>query len=136
MLKHGGRGGRRSARDSANFILQNLDEIWTYEILEDDYDCSGMCKSSLFYFSKELHEGSPKQTCLLEFKEYIAADMHTFGSILILASLVALFTFFAHFGMYCRPLGNIAPTDAIELPRSSNIHDEGNSGNDYYDNIN
>ena len=85
-----------------------------------------MCDSSIFYFSKDLDEGSPQQTCLLEFKKYVSSEVHAFGVVMILTSLVALFVFIVHFGMYCRPLGDLAPNDAIELPRSSTIIEDSN----------
>lgn len=53
----GGRGGRIS--DDTSFILKHFDEIELYEGLEDEYNCSGMCHSSLFFFSRPLHEGRP-----------------------------------------------------------------------------
>lgn len=42
--------GDHDVRHHARFILKHLNEIEMYEDLEDEYFCSGMCKSSLFYF--------------------------------------------------------------------------------------
>lgn len=46
-------------------------EVEIYSLLEDDLQCSGMCQSSLFWFSKNITEGPPTQTCLLKFKSYM-----------------------------------------------------------------
>ena len=32
--------------------------------LMDKYECSGMCKNSLFYYSKYMEEGYPEKSCL------------------------------------------------------------------------
>jgi len=54
-----GMKGEHHIRNDATFILRHFDEIEMYEALEDEYKCSGMCHSALFYFSKPLHEGPP-----------------------------------------------------------------------------
>ena len=57
--KKGIKGRGHRIRDDAAFILKHFDEMELYEGLEDEYNCSGMCKPSLFYFSRPLHEGRP-----------------------------------------------------------------------------
>ena len=34
-------------------------ELDLYNNLESKFECSGMCQSGLFFFTKELHEGPP-----------------------------------------------------------------------------
>jgi len=84
--------------------LAHYDEIGMYEDLEDDYECSGMCKKSLFYFGLDLHNGIPGDTCLVEFKIALSSIAGVFGTQSILTGVLALFMFFAHFGLYCRPV--------------------------------
>ena len=52
--------GDHHIREDAIFILKHFDEMEMYEALEDEYKCSGMCESALFYFSRHLHEGPPQ----------------------------------------------------------------------------
>ena len=44
-----------------------------YREIEDAFNCSGMFKPALFYFSKDLHEGPPTETCIVHFKELISS---------------------------------------------------------------
>lgn len=61
-----GRGrGRRSKNFSSLYILKHFDEIELYEDLEDEFECSGMCKNSMFYFGRDLADGIPDKTCLV-----------------------------------------------------------------------
>ena len=32
--------------------------------IEDSMECSGICKSALFYFSKSVYNGYPTKTCM------------------------------------------------------------------------
>ena len=75
-----------------------------YQELEDDYMCSGMCNSSLFYFGLDIHNGVPPETCILFFKDYITDESSSFASFSIMGGFVALLMFLVHFAMYCRPL--------------------------------
>lgn len=87
----------------AKLMEKYLKEIDWYLILEDEYDCSGMCKPSLFYFSKDLAVGPPKQTCLLATKKYMSTSSGSFAVTSTMTGVTALFLFFFHFCLYCRP---------------------------------
>ena len=101
--KKGLRGGHR-IRDDLTYILRHFDEIEMYEALEDEYKCSGMCKPSLFYFSRPLHEGPPQKTCLYKFKHMMHQSADALALNAIFTGILALLMFFAHFGLYCRPI--------------------------------
>ena len=51
------------------FREQHIFELKHFYFLEDQFDCSGVCQPALFYFTKQLHEGPPKQTCLVKIKD-------------------------------------------------------------------
>mmetsp|Transcript_9 Transcript_9/g.18 ORF Transcript_9/g.18 Transcript_9/m.18 type:complete len:125 (+) Transcript_9:1057-1431(+) len=61
-----------------------------------------MCRSSLFYFSKNLTAGPPQQTCIMEFKEYVDENSKGFGMFSFVGSLICLWLWILHFGLYCR----------------------------------
>lgn len=96
--------GDHNIREDTLFILKHFDEIEMYEALEDEYKCSGMCDSALFYFSRPLHEGPPQERCLFKFKHMLHQSADALALNAILTGVLSLFIFFAHFTLYCRPL--------------------------------
>lgn len=81
----------------------HVEELDYFLNLEDEYECSGMCKPALFYFGRNLDEGPPKKTCLLASKQFFSAASRSFAITSVLTGVVALFQFFFHFCLYCRP---------------------------------
>ena len=78
-------------------------ELEFYWDLEDYYNCSGMCQTSLFYFSKDLDDGPPKETCLIHLKGFLSGASRSFAITSVLTGVVALFQFFFHICLYSRP---------------------------------
>jgi len=59
--------------------------------LEDELNCSGMCRPSLFYFGKSMTEyGYPKDTCLHEMKKYMMENGIPYTSCCTLLALCSL----------------------------------------------
>ena len=55
------RRGRRG-RSGASSLLQTLTSVYDNEFageIEDEFDCSGMCRPALFYFTRPLSDGMP-----------------------------------------------------------------------------
>jgi len=78
--------------------------------LEDEKDCSGMCKSSLFYYGLNLDKGIPTKTCLLPLKKEIFGDKaYDLGSVFVLAGVNALIMFLAHGILFWRPKDSNCP---------------------------
>lgn len=75
----------------------------TYQRIEDDYWCSGMCRAGLFYFSKEIEYGPPIRTCLSKMKHEIDGVVKPYARTAMLSGLWCLLLFFMHFGLYSRP---------------------------------
>lgn len=73
--------------------------------MEDDFNCSGMCSPSLFYFTRPLEEGPPQKTCLFSMKNALTNSSRSFAYTSVLTGVTALFLFFMHFSLYCRPVG-------------------------------
>lgn len=73
-----------------------------YQEIEDLYDCSGMCRPSLFYFGLSIDKGYPRQTCLMEFKEYLDNNSASYAGATNITGLLCLFIWFLHFGFYFR----------------------------------
>lgn len=80
-----------------------MHEAELYQFLEDDFDCSGMCHPSLFYFGNPTSDGQPEETCLLHFKHALSSQAKPFADTLIVAGVVCLVMFNAHFILYKRP---------------------------------
>jgi hypothetical protein len=54
--------------DEIEFYRQDLLNIELVNELEDYFQCSGMCQTSLFYFSQNITLGPPTATCLMKLK--------------------------------------------------------------------
>lgn len=123
----GGRGGHRRRRGppTPNYMMSHLTQMEMYQELEDTYECSGMCDSSLFYFGIDIHNGIPQKTCIIDFRDYVHDHVSGFASVSILAGIISLILFLVHFSMYCRPLDE--EHDAMEIPRGSVVQE----GNDH-----
>jgi len=55
------------------YLAKHMQEAELYQFLEDDFDCSGMCRPSLFYFGNPISSGQPEETCLLHFKHALGS---------------------------------------------------------------
>ncbi len=60
---------------------------------EQEYKCSGICESAMFYYALELKEGKPDQVCLMFLKNEVQDNLSYMGVACIVAGLVMLFTF-------------------------------------------
>ena len=82
--------------------MESIDEevVSLMMTLEQDYDCSGMCQSAMFYASKSIKEGPPKQACIYRLKESFDDNMVLLGWSIVATSLMALLMFCCHCGLY------------------------------------
>jgi len=90
-------------RKTLGYVINHLREIEFYRELEDELNCSGICKPSLFYYSLELENGPTTQTCLIPLREEIFKYADTFGVGSIIAGINALIMFLLHFCLHQRP---------------------------------
>ena len=74
-----------------NFWKYGPSEWSLIEKFEDEHDCAGFCRPSLFYYSRDLSQGAPKQTCLKEIIKRVKAGAGSIGSASALAGTIALF---------------------------------------------
>lgn len=72
--------------------------------MEDDFNCSGMCRQGIFYFENPTHMGPPSDTCLKHLKETLADTSRPFAVTSIITGVICLFLFFFHLGLYFRPM--------------------------------
>lgn len=84
--------------------IVHKDEWLLYSFLEDQYNCSGICRTAIFYFSNPVDYGPPKQTCLSKFVTHVSQKSSAPATMSILTGVLALFTFFFHFLLYMRPV--------------------------------
>ena len=85
-------------------MQRHIQDIDFYLEIEDRFNCSGMCKPSLFYFTRDLAEGPPVDTCLVHMKQFLSSSSRSFATVSVLTGVTALFLFLFHFGLYCRPI--------------------------------
>ena len=81
----------------------NLANLELYQELEDEYECSGMCRPGLFYFGRDISNGPPKKTCLSGIQEVVDEAAKPWAICAMIAAFVSLILFFLHFAMYFRP---------------------------------
>lgn len=114
---------RQQRRPMYPVELLDLLQLDMYQEIEDRYDCSGMCRPSLFYFGLSIDNGYPRETCLMEFKEYLDNNSASYAGATNIAGLLSLFMWFLHFGFYFRQKeeypGN--PADVEMQYRDANV---------------
>jgi len=89
---------------SSYYFLKHMDELEVFQILEDDFNCSGMCIKGIFYFNNPLHYGAPEETCLLHFKRALEKEAKPLAVSSILVGTLCLILSLMHFCMYYRPM--------------------------------
>ena len=76
------------------FEENNLDLAIDFaNYFEEQYLCSGICRSALFYYSLSITEGKPEKVCLMFLKEEVQNNLAYMGVAAIVAGLVMLATF-------------------------------------------
>jgi hypothetical protein len=100
--KNKGFNSFKECMDTTNVKLEkSMEKTGHYE---EKYDCVGLCRPALFYYSKPLKNGIPKKTCSNFVRNVIRDHAQPYGVCAILTALVASLMFPMHFGLYCRPL--------------------------------
>jgi len=76
------------------FEENNLDLAIDFaNYFEEEYSCSGICRSALFYYSRSITAGKPEQVCLMFLKQEVQNNLAYMGVAAIVAGLVMLATF-------------------------------------------
>ena len=58
-------------RQNKAYVINHIKSMELLREIEDEMKCSGICKSSIFYYGLKLDKGKPTKTCLLPLKEAI-----------------------------------------------------------------
>jgi hypothetical protein len=78
----------------------DLVEFNIVSLFEEEFKCSGICTSALFYYSEPLYNGRPSETCLESirhtFQGKIGVLLDTTGAISAMSFLI----FLMHFSLY------------------------------------
>ena len=85
-------------------ILTHQNEWPLYQYLEDEFNCSGICRPALFYFSNPISFGPPKNTCLKQVVTLFKNDAQPFAMMSIVTAVLFIVVFCLHFCLYDRPL--------------------------------
>jgi hypothetical protein len=113
-------------------VFYHPSELRAYQMLEDEFLCSGMCQRGLFFFDVNITLGPPRATCMKRFHEYVQERSGAFALAIMMAGLCTVTLFVMHFGMYCRP-----PTkeeENYDQQIEMGDHEPGSRSNVYEDN--
>jgi len=64
---------------------------------EKKWTCSGICSSSMFYYTLPMSDGPPKETCLLHMKDEIQNNLTYMGMASLLCGLVMIVTWLCQY---------------------------------------
>ena len=103
--------------------------------IEEKFECSGMCRRSLFYFGRDITEypKPPQQTCLVDLVHYVKSESVHFSNTAMLSGTVAIILVVLHFQLYCKKAPeqevnftdiNLAPNE-MEMQPVENDEDHG-----------
>ena len=77
------------------------DVIDLMKSFEEDYGCSGLCRSATFFASKDIREGPPPpDTCIYKLKESFDDDMVMIAWAIVATGFMCLLMFCCHCGLY------------------------------------
>lgn len=68
--------------------------------LEEDFDCSGICKFATFWASKSIKTGPPPQACIYKLKDSFDEDMVLIGWSIVATGIMTFFMLCCHCGLY------------------------------------
>jgi len=85
-----------NAKDSTQETALSL-----LQYLEKAYDCSGMCRTSLFYWGKTLSAGIPQETCLGYMKEEIGNNLTYMGIASLCAGIFLALVWVFQYALWC-----------------------------------
>ena len=89
------------------FKSKEMKDLMKFLSIEDRFDCSGMCRPSLFYFSKNINKFAyPQETCLNEIKQYLQESGKTYKTSTYLLSFNSLFLSILACFLYRKNEGN------------------------------
>jgi len=92
--------------DVIRHAMRNELEVLNLDLfskIEEEYDCSGMCESALFYYSKSTSEGIPNDTCLKHLKNNLGSDSIGYAYVAVISSFFSLALFISSAFLYMRP---------------------------------
>ena len=95
----------KNGRDMKKNVVKDgfmMLEMDFFEHIESEYDCSGMCETSLFYYTKNVAEGVPDETCLMHVKNNIGDNVRSYGQLSFFSAIISFGLFFVHFFLYTR----------------------------------
>ena len=61
-----------------------------------------MCNKGLFFFSRNVTEGPPEQTCMKSIHTYLVENGSGLGGMSTFIGLLSLWCFGVHFFLYCK----------------------------------
>lgn len=64
---------------------------------EGTFTCSGICSSSMFYYTLPMSQGPPTTTCLTHMKTVIADNLTYYGITATVSGIILVLTFLANY---------------------------------------
>ena len=68
--------------------------------IENSMGCSGICKSALFYWEKDIYHGYPEETCGLKIIDFFRDAANPLKAALRVVATALLWIFLLHFTLY------------------------------------
>ena len=70
------------------------------EFFESEYDCAGICKPALFYFSKSVELGPPTGSCVGNLKDEINSEFGGLGAATLCSGVLLLAIFIMQYCLW------------------------------------
>lgn len=71
--------------------------------IEEELECSGFCKTALFYWEQDIYKGVPTNTCGYEVLDWFRKEAGPLKTETHVVAITCLFIFFLHFTLYSKP---------------------------------
>lgn len=76
--------------------------IKVIQYFENKYKCSGICTTALFYYSLDLSEGIPQNTCLTNLKSEIGDSLTWLGACTLTVGVICFLIWMMQYVLWCK----------------------------------
>merc|ERR1740117_2661902 len=96
--------GDSKAYDKASNVeaLEEFLELDFIAAIEEEMQCSGFCKTSLFYWEKGIYDGYPTETCGYSTLKWFRKAAGPLRTEMTVVAFTCLWLFILHFCMYAK----------------------------------
>jgi len=88
--------------DETETSSSTLQSLSAFAPFEKKYMCSGICESSLFFFTLDVTEGMPTSTCLVQMQKEMGAQFYPIGVACIASGAVMLLIWLFQYALWLK----------------------------------